>query len=1112
MEIVNMRFIVATLLTVAPLLTALSDGGPEEYPAVERGRRTDLRGVLDSAGCPEGCRMRYVDVQGLSCGSVSPSDFSCTHNDSVMYQHFGCFSASEVASFQLYCSEEGRTTVEMLSYEIQVHESRSVPYNVSAVAIDSRRAADHNHFRLVFPAALVGSCQYEVIVGDPLLSLPQSGRLTGLVNQPLPCGFVSSEPLEYEPTGRNDREDFLLLRIWEYTEDEEIVYKVVPLDLGGEPVLMENYTTRDLYVPQLTTTILPDELLPYAGPQSQYKYRFPVHLQGSVCPVYSQCIDLRETVFTSADIGTGLVAFVPTKNYIDPSVTLWYNVTDVVGRVRGGGELVVSIPPRDWNKPSQRTNRGLTVPQGGYAVLDQRSMDFYILPNCLLQSHLKVFRAPRHGNFSYLNGSMVRGQGIPLAGLKNGSIIYTHFGDGSRWDSSVLAIACGSDDTLVVFLALRISPPSNPILPPSAVSSSSFLVTYQHRAIPLTPSLVHLQHLPPSTRLNVAAEVGAVSSVNHPEMLTSTRTALFPYVRASAITANNNSHSFTLSQLSQQAVWYIPPTNGSFPADAITISLPAIPHLSLTVQVIPVGAIGDQLRLSTVGSYPILLQVIPLRLHSFSPMFITSQHLFSTGIGSSAEDITYEVLMPPDFGHLCALTPSECNSSLLQFTQLDINLQRVFYQPSGETLRNDAFHFSVSYKGITSYSETQHQLQFAVAPDSTTLVQPEGQYWVNAGRRKRVAGKFLRPFLKLLNPRRNRDVVFTVVSRPQYGTLLLNEMGNFTADIESFTFDDVVNQLVFYQHNETTGKHCSDTIGFAASEGGAQVEGQLLIAVRRMDSHLGNFQTNPRTLLGQTSFVFDAGDISSHSPFCAEFVTYHVVSPPSEGVLTLYDAQFDTVLQLGINETFTAGDIQKGYVRYSLADPNSITQNISDGFVFKVSDPKSSSDDLRDILRVDGYEPPPYQFNVLIVPTGGNIVNVSIKIYQPQPITWLAEKVYGYRFSTEHIVVQGPVVRPADVVINVMQQPALGTITKNGSRVGLFTLEEVSAGLVSYEFNLRRLHSGVTQDSLVISIVMKSLNVHVLRNQMFSLQWCTVSLQQEYTVDETAGGVEITIE
>ncbi len=1122
-----MWFIATALLTVLLLtVTELAVGGVEGSLAVERGGQTDLREMLDTAGYPEGCRLHYVDAEGLSCGSVSPSEFSCKHNDSVIYQHFGCFSSNEVLSFQLYYGsnrssvEGGKMTVELLSFEVMVHESRSPLSSVSATLLYAHPTTDRSHsyqFRLVFPAELVGTCQYEVVVGDPLLSLPLSGHLSGLTNQPLPCGFVPSTPLEYDPTASDDMSsgvphtDYVLLKVHGYTDEEGTVYVMVPLDTE-ELIPVEAYAAGSLLVPQITATLFPPDLLPRTT-TAQYKYRFAIRPEGCVCPVHSNCLDLQETVFTSADLDAGQVAFIPNEHHINSSVIFSYRVSDVVGRQRGGGEVVISIPPRNWDKPSQRTNRGLSVAQGGYAVLDQGSIDFYVLPECRLQSRLQVITAPAHGYFAYLNGSTFRDSGIPFASLKNGSIVYINSGDGSLWDSSVLAIACSSGEPLMVFLAIRVSPPHVPSLPPSLTASFFSLVAYQHRAMPLTPSLLHIQHLPPLTYLRITAQTGTIQFINHPETLTVARTAIFPYVKTPAVAGLNYSHSFTLSDLSRQAVWYLPPRNHSSPTDVIQVSLPTLLPSSVDIEVIPVGAITDQLTLSTLGSYPILLQMTPLPLHTHSPVFLTSRYLFSTGLASSADAITYEVLFPPDYGHLCMLSLLECNSSLLQFTQLDINLQRVFYQPTSVTVRNDAFHFTVSVKGIRSYNETRHQFKMSAASVNTVVTFSDKQFWINIGSMKRIAGKYLRPYIKLLNAIRREDIVFTIRSGPRHGVLLLNQSGQLTSSFLSFTFDDVLKQLVFYKHNRSVAKYCSDSISFTVTDGDSEIEGKLEIAVKQTTDIFLTVRSNIRTLLGQTSFVFDSSDITTRSPFCEEFVTYTVVSPPSRGVLTVYSTRYDTVLQLEGNDTFTAADVGRGFLRYTLADQSSIRSNVSDGFNFITSDVISTSSDSSVPEYRQHNFPAPHHFDVIIVPTGGDIVNISIDIFHPQPLTWLAnQQGYGYRFSTEHIKVEGSVVRPSDVVINVMQQPALGTIMKNESRVGLFTLEEVDAGLVWYKFNLRRLHRGVTSDSLIISIVIKSLNVHVIRNQMFSLHWSTVCFEHvNQVVEETEREVEIHI-
>lgn len=77
------------------------------------------------------CTVQHVASRGLACGAVSPESFQCGSSDSVVYQHYGCFSDYEIVSFEVSTRPENysgwedtdrKLTVEFFSVEIHITE------------------------------------------------------------------------------------------------------------------------------------------------------------------------------------------------------------------------------------------------------------------------------------------------------------------------------------------------------------------------------------------------------------------------------------------------------------------------------------------------------------------------------------------------------------------------------------------------------------------------------------------------------------------------------------------------------------------------------------------------------------------------------------------------------------------------------------------------------------------------------------------------------------------------------------------------------------------------------------------------------------------------------
>ena len=949
-----------------------------------------------------------------------------------------------------------------------------------------------------FPSALVGQCYYEVVSHDPLLPLPLAGELLGVSNHPLPCGFTPKTALQYRSI-TSSQVDYVLVRVRNScSERRNTTYVILTLQLSEPNGHMLELPATELTVQQATNTPIPVELFPAIhSSTNEFKYLFLSQHAGTFTPVYASPSFTKHTVFTIADLRNHLVAFLPNDSY-NVTVTYNYSVLDMAGWLLAKGTVRVHLFLRNWNEPSQRANKGLSTVAGGTAIMDRATLDFYVLVEC--QLHLLL--PPSQGKFSLADGSPLTDRGVPLWSMRNGSTstVYRHWGSFSLADGCIWELRCGSLPPLKVFVAINIAPQMEQL---TVQLQGRSYTAYQGLAMPLSPSILHL---PSPHPLSPLIEVGTLLGklVRYTGQPCATRTAFYPYTRHLESTNVSIVERFLLSELTEQNVWYIPPNNTSLDTVQFTLVASGMEASPLVLNVTIVATpLEDHLMLSTMDSYPRLLRNTPLPLVDNLSVYITARYLHASPLHALASNIVYTVHSGPEHGLLCVLSQNQCNTSTRNFAQSEVEVQRVFYQPTEATPTNDSFLFSVTVDGVNSYNSEEEQLVFQII-STRSRIRVGKQFWINIGGEKAISAKYIRPVTKQFS---TKNLTFIITSDPVHGTLLLSVDSPF-----SFTFADVLKRRVKYRHNGSIDHHCSDSFNFTLTDGTLQHSNTFSISVKQSSKEkIRDLDRHNRTLLGQSSFVFSSHDISVRSPFCPQFVLYTIVQLPSLGALTLYHTELDIVLQLGLNSSFTAADVRTGLLQYSLKDISTSHFNTSDSFGLTVSDPAALLHNISNRINED--TPDSFHFEVLIVRDTEH--SISIDICSPRPVTWLPDyAAYGYIFQAEDFRVEGGGVEPSTVQIDAFQ-PALGKLQRESSQFSPFSLEEVQQGLIRYQLpqNALRGLRKTTEESFQFKIWLENFFAFALPNfQQFTLELYFVQIaQQRYTVEETAGNVTIVI-
>ena len=949
-----------------------------------------------------------------------------------------------------------------------------------------------------FPSALVGQCYYEVVSNDPRLPLPLAGELVGVSDHPLPCGFTPKTALQYRSI-TSSQVDYVLVRVRNSCpEQQNTTYVILTLQLTELNTHVLELPTTELTVRQATNTPIPLELFPAIHSiTSEFKYLFPSQYAGAFSSVYASPSSTRHTVFTIADLRNHLVAFLPNDSYAG-SLTYNYSVLDMAGWLLAKGTVRVRRLPRDWYEPSQRTNRGLSAVAGGTAIMDRAALDFYVL---LVECQLHLLLPPSQGEFSLADGSPLTDRGIPWS-MQNGSTsaVYRHWGLPSLADGCTWELRCGSLPPLQVFVAIRIAPQTEQL---TVQLQGSSYTAYQGLAMPLSPSTLRLSaSYPLSPLIEVGALLGKL--VRYTGRLCSTRTLLLPYTRYLESANVSIVERFHLSELTEQNVWYIPPNNTGLDTIQFTLVASAIKTSPLVLNVTIVSSpLEDNLMLSTVDRYPQLLRNTPLPLVGNLSVHITARYLHASALHAPASNIVYTVHSGPEHGLLCVLAQNQCNISTQSFTQSEVDLRRVFYQPTEATPTNDSFLFSVTVDSVNNYNPGEEQLVFRII--STEIRVTVGkQFWINIGGEKAISAKYIRPVTKLFS---TKNLTFIITSHPMHGTLLLPLDSAY-----SFTFVDALKRRVKYRHNRGIDHHCSDSFSFTLTDGTLHHSNTFSIAVRRSSREkIRDLDSHNRTLLGESSFVFSSHDISVRSPFCPQFVLYTIVLLPSLGTLTLYQTELDVVVQLGLNSSFTAADVRAGLLQYSLNDISTSHFNTSDSFGLTVSDPVALLHNISN--KINEGTPDSFHFEVLIVRDTEH--SISIDIGSPRPVTWLPDyDAYGYIFQAEDFRVEGGGVEPSTVQIDAFQ-PALGRLQREGAQFSAFSLEEVHQGLIRYQLPQNALGGlrKTTEESFQFRVWLETFFIFALPGyQLFTLELYFVQIaQQRYAVEETASNVTIAI-
>ena len=1042
----------------------------EESLSVRRGLTTDVNLTvtgLDGLQLSL-CSIRQVPhTTHLSCGNLRPSSVRCDSSTSkLVYQHCGCSSTRELLYLQLFASSNDTTTalgasehhVRFFALEITVEEYYGRLVSLEATTLLSD-AYEYTQLTPVFPPEWIGKCYYRIV-----RHVLPTASVQGMVNSPLPCGYVP-------------REQFLLLE--DAGQNRSVLVEVTGTSPGmpalQHVLLFANSTVQaqpsvlpraTLQVLQFSYTPVLTDLLPCPNSYHQCVYVFPVLPAGAFVPAHSpDNPQNNHTRFTSEDIAAGIVAFVPHEDSLQDSLadtrvvavppplrnTYNYTVLDYTGHTLAHSAVDVTVMRRDWNHPSLRFIAKPQVESGGSIALSSAHLQFYIPPNsyCMENTFVSLMKRPIHGGWSFGDGGRPLAIDEPVyhSLFQNGTLVYQHNGDDSASaDGTIWNVTCRGRSFQLHM---------NLLIVPAMTSAEtevqpSTLIAFCGRASPLlldTPVYSDHRH-----RFDVNAVQGSLVRTASSDMLTAY--PLPPYIPSRDLVPYEMVTHFSIEELQQNLIWYIPVCS---PVNSLEVSLQEpggqrTEYIKRFQVLYSTVSVEEFFILSSSGHFLRIIKNQPLPVVSAdAPVYITTSFLYAHSHVGQPSLVIYRMVVPPQYGHICLSSEAahHCTQSLPQFTQSELDRFTIVYKPNNgsDTLLqryNDSFVFELRYRGFGLDPPLTGLFQIYAAKYEP-LVLSEEQLWVESGGVEKIPFRYFRSPIV-------RPETFHFVTLPRFGELSVttNESSQSQQVLASlpYTFDELKESRLQYRHDSSdTGRHCSDSFTFVATNSMHSVSETVVIAIRQRHEDLLGLWRETKSVLSQDDFVFTSQDFNVLSDFCPQFVQFTMQGEPLFGNLRLLRPSLNTFVQLSNGSVFTAEDVGAGRLWYTADGRNSSSSSsslLTDGRIraletmkFYLSDPKNFRDPSEKVnskKRID--------FEVTFHrPTEHSPIHTVFITRDVYVLSWLSEQEgFGYVFQPNDIRVESmPSLQERNISVKILikETPRKGGIQRGDQLVSV---------------------------------------------------------------------------
>jgi uncharacterized protein DUF4347/cellulose/xylan binding protein with CBM9 domain/cadherin-like protein len=260
------------------------------------------------------------------------------------------------------------------------------------------------------------------------------------------------------------------------------------------------------------------------------------------------------------------------------------------------------------------------------------------------------------------------------------------------------------------------------------------------------------------------------------------------------------------------------------------------------------------------------------------------------------------------------------------FTQDDLDNSRITYDHGGGEASSDRFNFALADGGEDGATVATGTFTFTITPvnDEQVLVANTGAT-VAEGSTGTVITTAMLETTDVDNT--SAQLTYTVTAAVGNGSLRLS--GASLGLNDSFTQDDIDNNLVTYDHNGS--ETLSDSFDFSVDDGaGAASTGTFSLTVTAVnDEQVLVTNTGATVAEGVTGTVITAAMLeTTDADNTAAQLAYTVTTVTGNGTLRLSGTA------LGLNDTFTQDDIDNNRVTYD----HDGSETLSDSFDFSVDD------------------------------------------------------------------------------------------------------------------------------------------------------------------------------
>ena len=1005
------------------------------------------------------CKIRQVPhTAHLSCGNLRPSSMRCDSSSMLVYQHHGCSSTRELLYLQLFARKNDTATVagvaehhvRFFALEITVEDFYGRQMYLEATTLPPSVGYEYTQLTPIFPPEWIGKCYYRIV-----RSILPTAVVQGMVNSPLPCGYVPREPFLLLEDAQQNRS--VLVEVTGTSNNMPAMQRVLLFANSTrqtQPLVLPHTILRIL---QFSYTPVMLDVLSCPNSYRQCVYVFPVLPAGAFIPAYSPDKPPNtHTRFTSEDIAAGIVSFVPNEDtLIDGGIvipplplinTYNYNVFDYSGHMLARGAVEVTVMRRDWNYPSLRFIASPQVRLGGHVALNARHLQFYIPPNsyCMENTFVRLIQRPIHGRWIFAESGRYLEIDEPVYHtlFQNETLVYQHNGDESAiTDGTIWNVTC-DDGSFQLHMSLIIIPMRSDEYSEIEVQPST-LIAFCERASPL---LLNVPVYPDySLRFDVNASEGVLVRTTNTEMLTVYPQP--PYIPSKNLVSNATVTQFSIEEVQQNLIWYIP-TCSAMNALEVSVHEPRQSTVNtLRFQVLySTVSIENFFLLSSSENHLKIVknQPLPVASTDAAPVYITTSFLYTQCDICQSSAVVYRVVVPPQYGHICLASGDvhNCTQSLHQFTQSDLDRFMIVYKPDNESNAqfgkyNDSFIFELRYHGF-GLKPPLTGLFSIFAAQYEPLILSEEQLWVGIGGTETIPHRYFRSVI--VQPQ-----TFHIITLPQFGELFMmsssQQQSSTVEESDIYTLEQLKNNQFQYRHyNNVTRRHCSDSFTFVAINSTHSVTETIVIAIRQRRNHLLGLWRETKSVLSQDNFVFTSQDFNVLSDFCLVFVQFTLQSQPVLGNLRLYHPPLHTFEQLGNGSVFTAEDVRDGRLWYTA---NDYLSSVTSGQVmaietmkFYLSDPKNFRDPSEHVnskKRID------FEVTFLRPPEETLPISTVFITRDIYVLSWLPQRQgFGYIFQPMDIRVEStPSLHERNISVKILvkESPRRGWIQRDGQPV-----------------------------------------------------------------------------